>query len=151
MKLNKKGFTLIELLAVIVILAIIMVIAVPQILKVIDNSRISAWDNNVKLVEEALDLNTTLASTPMADFDLSSICTSTDSNTPTDITTDDASTGKKGLTNIAKISAKDTKVTCYKDGTKYKITVSPVDGGQFANVPQGTTENGIRNPAYLEY
>ncbi|MBO6145510.1 MAG: prepilin-type N-terminal cleavage/methylation domain-containing protein [Bacilli bacterium] len=146
MKLNKKGFTLIELLAVIVILAIIMVIAVPQILKVIDNSRASAWDNNVKLVEEALDLNTTLASTPMADFDLAAICTSTDSSAPTDITTDDEANNKKGLTNIAKISASDTTVTCYKDGDKYKITVTPTAGGQFANVPAGAN-----NPAHLEY
>ena len=52
-KMNKKGFTLIELLAVIVILAIIMVIAIPQILKVIDSSRTSAWKDNVKMIERA--------------------------------------------------------------------------------------------------
>ena len=56
-KMNKKGFTLIELLAVIVILAIIMVIAVPQILKVIDSSRANAWENNVKLIEKAIETN----------------------------------------------------------------------------------------------
>ena len=57
---NRKGFTLIELLAVIVILAIIMVIAVPQILNVINNSRKSAWVNSVKMIENSLELNTTL-------------------------------------------------------------------------------------------
>ena len=56
-KMNKKGFTLIELLAVIVILAIIMVIAIPQILKVIDSSRTNAWENNIKLIEKAIETN----------------------------------------------------------------------------------------------
>ena len=146
MKLNKKGFTLIELLAVIVILAIIMVIAVPQILNVIQNSRVSAWDNNVKLVEEALDLNTTLGSTPMANFDLASKCSS------------DAATFTTNIKDIAKISADDTEVTCTTGTSRvscttgtYEIKVKPKAGGQFANVPEGTTENGIKNPAYLCY
>ena len=53
---NNKGFTLIELLAVIVILAIIMVIAVPQILNIIDSSRESAWDDNIKLIKNSLEI-----------------------------------------------------------------------------------------------
>ena len=57
---NKKGFTLIELLAVIVILAIIMVIAVPQILNVINDSRESSWKNSVRMVKNAIEVNTTL-------------------------------------------------------------------------------------------
>ena len=142
MKLNKKGFTLIELLAVIVILAIIMVIAVPQILNVIENSRVSAWDNNVKLIEEALDLNTTLASTPMAEFSLSTSCVSESASSKTDITT--------AISNIAKISAADTKVECYKDGTAYKISVSPVSGGQFGNVP-ATKDSKTLWPVELTY
>ena len=60
---NKKGFTLIELLAVIVILAIIMVVAIPQILNVINNSRKSSWDSNVKLVAKSIDLNNTMDQT----------------------------------------------------------------------------------------
>ena len=56
-KMNKKGFTLIELLAVIVILVIIMVIAVPQILEVINSSRKSAWTDNIRLIEKAIELN----------------------------------------------------------------------------------------------
>lgn len=65
MKNNKKGFTLIELLAVIVILAIIMVIAVPQILNVINNSRTSAWNDNVKMIERAIETNEALLGTGM--------------------------------------------------------------------------------------
>lgn len=65
-KMNKKGFTLIELLAVIVILAIIMVIAVPQILSVIENSRSSAWDDNVKMIEKAIETNEALLGTGQA-------------------------------------------------------------------------------------
>lgn len=64
-KMNKKGFTLIELLAVIVILAIIMVIAVPQILNVIDKSRESAWESNIKMIEEAIETNEALITTNM--------------------------------------------------------------------------------------
>ena len=145
MKLNKKGFTLIELLAVIVILAIIMVIAVPQILNVIQNSRISAWDNNVKLVEEALDLNTTLGSTPMANFDLASKCSP------------DAATFTANIKDIAKISAADTSVTCTTEvtsactGKKYEITITPTSGGQFANVPKTTENANVKNPATLCY
>ena len=52
----KKGFTLIELLAVIVILAVILVIAIPQVLKVVDNSRISAYIKNEQMVLKAVDL-----------------------------------------------------------------------------------------------
>lgn len=65
-KMNKKGFTLIELLAVIVILAIIMVIAVPQILNVIDKSRESAWESNIKMIEDAIETNEALITNNMA-------------------------------------------------------------------------------------
>ena len=52
----KKGFTLVELLAVIVILAVILVIAIPQVLKVVDNSRINAYIKNEEMVLRAIDL-----------------------------------------------------------------------------------------------
>lgn len=64
-KLDKKGFTLIELLAVIVILAIIMVIAVPQILNVIDKSKESAWESNIKMIEDGIETNEALVKTGM--------------------------------------------------------------------------------------
>lgn len=64
-KLDRKGFTLIELLAVIVILAIIMVIAVPQILNVIDKSKESAWESNIKMIEDGIETNETLVKTGM--------------------------------------------------------------------------------------
>lgn len=145
MKNNKKGFTLIELLAVIVILAIIMVIAVPQILNVIENSRKSAWDSNVKLVKEGIDLGTTLSGTGFVSssekFSLSStLCPAAGA----DITSD--------ITKVADISAADTKVECTTTvtsactGKTYEITVTPATGGSFANVPTGSN-----NPAKLCY
>lgn len=127
-KMNKKGFTLIELLAVIVILAIIMVIAVPQILDVINSSRKSAWDSNVKLIDEAITLNTTLGSTQFADFSLSSKCTADDFTTE--------------ISNIADISKDDTTVTCSSsttgEKTTYTVTVTPTAGGQFDGQPAQT-------------
>lgn len=65
---NKKGFTLVELLAVIVILAIILAIAVPGISGIINNSRRSAFEADVKMIitgieyeilEATIDENTT--------------------------------------------------------------------------------------------
>ena len=53
----KKGFTLIELLAVIVILAIITAISVPMILNVIDDSKKSAYENDVKTLIDIAILN----------------------------------------------------------------------------------------------
>lgn len=47
-KLNNKGFTLIELLAVIVILALIVGIVFPQVLRAMDNSRVSSLHSNAK-------------------------------------------------------------------------------------------------------
>lgn len=46
-KPTKKGFTLIELLAVIVILAIIALIAIPQVIKILNKSRISSAEDSV--------------------------------------------------------------------------------------------------------
>lgn len=145
MKNNKKGFTLIELLAVIVILAIIMVIAVPQILNVIENSRKSAWDSNVKLVKEGIDLGTTLSGTGFVSssekFTLSTACACTGDNC---FTTE--------VQKVADISAADTKVECTTTvtsactGKTYEITVTPATGGSFANVPAGSNQ-----PAKLCY
>ena len=45
----KKGFTLMELLAVIIILGVIFAIAVPQVLNVIQNSKIKSLENQAKL------------------------------------------------------------------------------------------------------
>ena len=120
-KMNKKGFTLIELLAVIVILAIIMVIAVPQILNVIENSRKSAWDSNVKLVKEGIDLGTTLSGTGFVSssekFDLATACSASDFTTE--------------VMKVADISKNDTTVTCSASDGKYTIIVSPTEGGSF--------------------
>ena len=47
---NKKAFTLVELLAVIVILAVILVIAVPQVLDVIDTTKVGSLESSSKLI-----------------------------------------------------------------------------------------------------
>lgn len=51
----KKGFTLIELLAVIVILAIILVIAIPNIAGLIDSSKHSSFESDVKMIIKAIE------------------------------------------------------------------------------------------------
>ncbi len=106
-KMNKKGFTLIELLAVIVILAIIMVIAVPQILDVIENSRKSAWESNVKMIAESMELNTVVSNMPNMTnekFSISSVCDSDAVSSTKDITST--------IAGIADISTDDTVVKC---------------------------------------
>ena len=113
MKLNKKGFTLIELLAVIVILAIIMVIAVPQILEVIENSRKSSWKSNIGLIEEGMELGETISgfndgSATTGSFSLSAACATSESDSTW--LADKDITG--AISNVAKISAKDTQVLC---------------------------------------
>lgn len=56
-KMNSKGFTLIELLAIIVILAVILVVAVPQILDVMDNSKLKSLQNSAKSVASGWNNN----------------------------------------------------------------------------------------------
>ena len=122
-KMNKKGFTLIELLAVIVILAIIMVIAVPQILNVIDKSRESAWNSNVKMIEEAIETNEALITTNM-----------TTENGAVSVLSEE---GCKSA-NITKMADIDTTATTIADGTYVaatgcKFKVSPTANGNFKN------------------
>ena len=52
---NKKAFTLVELLAVIVILAVILVIAVPQVLDVIDTTKIGSLESSAKLIANSAE------------------------------------------------------------------------------------------------
>ena len=53
--MNKKGFTLVELLAVIVILAIILAIAIPSITSLINNSKKSSFESNVKMLAAGIE------------------------------------------------------------------------------------------------
>lgn len=52
--MNKKGFTFIELLSVVIILAIIMVVAVPQTIKIIETSKVRAFEDSYKLIEKGI-------------------------------------------------------------------------------------------------
>ncbi|MBP3635291.1 MAG: prepilin-type N-terminal cleavage/methylation domain-containing protein [Bacilli bacterium] len=123
--INKKGFTLIELLAVIVILAVIMVIAVPNILNVIDSTKKSAWESNVKLIEEAIELNNAIAGTNGVNrFDYNATCTSSAETYGKDITT--------AIKSIVDIS--DTVVKCPADESGVnggQLIIEPSSDGQF--------------------
>ena len=55
MKGKIKGFTLVELLAVIVILSVILVIAVPQIMNVIENTKIGSMESTAKLIAKSAE------------------------------------------------------------------------------------------------
>lgn len=116
-KMNKKGFTLIELLAVIVILAIIMVIAVPQILDVIESSKTESWKSNVKLVEEALELNMSIKSMQGENNFLSTVCTEN---------------ANQEVSKIADYS--DTTVTCDTETKKFTLTGTGQFAGKTANI-----------------
>ena len=52
---NKKAFTLVELLAVIVILAVILVIALPQVLDVIDTTKVGSLESSAKIIADAAE------------------------------------------------------------------------------------------------
>ncbi len=116
---NKKGFTLIELLAVIVILAIIMVIAVPQILTVINNSKNKAWDESVGLIEDAIELNTALANTGMAEGTFTTLSAACGTNVETN----------KIIKSIADYD--DITVDCDSTESPYTFVISPIANGQF--------------------
>ena len=53
MKRNKRGFTLVELIAVVAILGLIALIVYPAIGSVIRNSRESAYNDQVAVIESA--------------------------------------------------------------------------------------------------
>ena len=55
--MKKNAFTLIELLAVIVILAIIALIAVPIVIHIINDSKISSEEENIKLYLNTIQKN----------------------------------------------------------------------------------------------
>ena len=52
---NKNAFTLVELLAVIVILAVILVIAVPQVLDVIETTKVGSLESSAKLIANSAE------------------------------------------------------------------------------------------------
>lgn len=138
MKNNRKGFTLIELLAVIVILAIIMVIAVPQILNVLDSSKKTAWETNVKLIKEGIELGEATSNSGLSttSFSISNICKE---KSVTSI--------NNALSSVADISDDDMTITCEGEG---KVKVTPTSAGQFKSQTPATITctNGNCSIAY---
>ena len=55
MKKNNKGFSLVELIVVILIMAIIAVALAPQVMKWVDESKVSADNNNETTLKSAID------------------------------------------------------------------------------------------------
>ncbi len=49
----KKGFTLVELLVVIIILGLVALVAFPAVIKVINDSKESAYEDQVAVIEKA--------------------------------------------------------------------------------------------------
>ena len=119
MKKNMKGFTLIELLAVIVILAIIMVVAIPQILNVINDSRKSAWESNVKMIAEAIELNDAIGNVNI-----------NGTTTGTIIATQGGCTAQNVI-NAADVDTKHTTITASWSSNACVVTVTPTANGQF--------------------
>ena len=115
--MKKKGFTLIELLAVIVILAIIMVIAVPQIIKIINSSIESAWNDNVKLIKHAITTNSKMANPTTGTY-----------YTSPQLLCDNETTTDKVVTNNIKTIVKvdSTNIACKKD-TDYIFTLNGIN------------------------
>jgi type IV pilus assembly protein PilA len=50
---KRNGFTLIELLAVIVVLGIIIVIAIPNIIRIINQTKVNAYNSQMELIKDA--------------------------------------------------------------------------------------------------
>lgn len=55
LKKNNKGFSLVELIVVILIMAIIAVALAPQVMKWVDESKVSADNNNETTLKSAID------------------------------------------------------------------------------------------------
>lgn len=125
MKKNMKGFTLIELLAVIVILGIIMVVAVPQILNVIADSRRSAWDSNIKLIKESIELKTSIDLMGDTSNWVATKCSTINTaiKEVSDVSTCTTPTGPNA-------NAGDVNVTCSGSGP-YVIEIKACDKGKF--------------------
>ena len=114
----KKGFTLVELLAVIVILAVILIIAIPHVLKVIEQSRINAFESDAKMILNAIRMK----KTSNIDFNYTVI----------------DETNIKELLNINDVNYKSITIT-QKDEDPYIIIVGK---NKWANlVVSGTTNN----------
>ena len=110
--MKKKGFTLVELLGVITILSLILLISVPKILDVINNSKINAFENDIKVLSELLVLEyETKASTEKITDPKFKYTFSQGGNKPTDFKGTLPSSGEMYLT------------TKEENGIKYAVVI----------------------------
>ena len=105
-KMNNKGFSLVELIVVVLIMAIIAVALAPQVMKWVENSRISTDATNYESMIENLQLS-------IADKDVYKFISADTANTeiPVCISTKGASIGTACADNLAAGTPQTTKPT----------------------------------------
>ena len=79
--------------------------AIPQIVDVIDDSKKSAWESNIKLIEESIDLQNDSLIMDNNGFDIERVCTSSNNM---NITSE--------IAQISGISEEDNEITCAGKG-----------------------------------
>ncbi len=175
---KKNGFTLIELLAVIVILAVIALIAVPQILKILNKTRLSAAeDSTYGIIESAetyvsnfmLQNNGTLPSTELV-FDCNGSSCDLQATNLIGYNLDDLKTlefkGTKPKSGTIKISlngsnivAENLKINGFNCNYKNSIATctqnddsgnTPVVQGPTSEIPSGDGYTGVKAIVYLD-
>lgn len=88
--------------------------AIPQIVGVIDDSKKSAWESNIKLIEESIELQNDTLIMDNDGFDIERVCTSSNNM---NITSE--------IVQISGISEEDNEITCAGKGS---IIVTPKGG-----------------------
>ena len=88
--------------------------AIPQIVDVIDDSKKNAWESNIKLIEESIDLQNDSLIMDNNGFDIERVCTSSNNM---NITSE--------IVQISGISEEDNEITCAGKGA---ILVTPKGG-----------------------
>jgi type IV pilus assembly protein PilA len=130
---NKKGFTLVELLAVIVILSVILVIAIPNIMKIIEKTKLDLYYRNEGILTNAT--RNYLAGNPdkapvnigdIAVIDISELQSNNMIGTIKDVKSNNNCTGK--VTIIKKSANEYTYIPYLECGASYRTYSYVTDG-----------------------